>query len=64
MTAADAYSDTEVLCTSCKRPLQEPASRALGLGPVCRRGIHRLTHPPHAGQLALDIPLPDTTPEE
>lgn len=47
----------EVLCTACKRPLHELASRALGLGPVCRRGLRDLAHPPTRGQLALDIPL-------
>jgi hypothetical protein len=57
MTAADAYTDTEVLCQECQHPLREPASRALGLGPVCRKGLRGLAHPPAHGQLALDLDL-------
>lgn len=57
--------DDVVLCGTCRRPLHEIASRALGLGPVCRRGLNDLAaHRPPAGQLALDIPLPDTDPKE
>lgn len=52
----------EVLCGSCGRPLIEPASRALGLGPVCRRAL-RPPAEPAPGQLTLDLPNPtgDTT---
>lgn len=53
----------EVLCTECHHPLREPASRALGLGPVCRRGARDLTPPSH-GQLTLDLDLTDTTAED
>jgi Family of unknown function (DUF6011) len=53
----DPYGNTEVLCEGCKRPLHEPASRALGRGPVCRKGLRDLTHPAR-GQLALDLDLP------
>lgn len=48
----------EVLCTACKRPLHELASRALGLGPVCRKGLRDLVHPPGTGQLTLELDLP------
>jgi uncharacterized protein DUF6011 len=52
----------EILCESCKRPLHEPASRALGRGPVCRKGLRDLTQ--SSGQLALALDLPDLdTPE-
>jgi hypothetical protein len=57
-----AFDDTEVLCDDCKHPLYEPASRALGLGPVCRRGQRDLTPPSH-GQLSFDLTMPDSTPE-
>lgn len=54
--------DTEVLCDDCKHPLREPASRALGLGPVCRRGQRDLT-PPTNGQLTFDLDLTDPRTE-
>lgn len=50
--------EIEVLCEGCKRPLREPASRALGRGPVCRRGLRDLAHRPGTAQLALDLDLP------
>lgn len=53
--------DTEVLCATCRHPLHEPASRALGLGPVCRRGLRDLA-PPTNGQLVFD--LTDPSPED
>lgn len=54
--SAAFHPDTEVLCDDCKHPLREPASRALGLGPVCRRGQRDLAAPAN-GQLALDLDL-------
>lgn len=58
--AAAFDSGIEVLCQQCHRPLRELGSRALRLGPVCRRGIRDL-HPTAPGQLALDLDL--THPE-
>ncbi|WNI16637.1 DUF6011 domain-containing protein [Actinacidiphila sp. ITFR-21] len=54
-----------MLCSECRRPLREIASRALGTGPVCRRGLRDIAHP-GTGQLAfaLDLPVPETTPED
>jgi hypothetical protein len=52
----------EVLCTACTRPLHELASRALGLGPVCRRGLRDLAA--GTGQLALDLDLPEPSLED
>lgn len=50
--------DVEILCEGCKRPLHEPASRALGRGPVCRRGLRDLARAPGTGQLALEFHVP------
>lgn len=54
----------EVLCGDCHHPLREPASRALGLGPVCRRGQRDLAPPPAHGQLSFDLTMPDNDPKD
>lgn len=62
---ADALNpDVVIECESCHRLLHEPASRALGLGPVCRKGHRDLARRPGAGQLAaFDLDPADTTQE-
>lgn len=56
MTGTDPYGDTEILCEACKRPLREPASRALGRGPVCRKGLRDLHLPRQDFIPGLNLP--------
>lgn len=57
----DPQEQTEVLCV-CGRRLYEPASRALGLGPVCRRAQRPMSETT-SDQLALDIPTENGGPD-
>jgi hypothetical protein len=47
-----------VTCLTCRRPLSDPVSRAVGRGPVCQRGLDHIAHRAAGDQLALDITLP------